>query len=52
MSDDDKKATDGAADEVDTPKHIGGSRSDAWNEYIGASTRNGTRLNAAFSQTF
>jgi hypothetical protein len=36
MSDDDKKATDGTADETDTLKHIGGSESDAWNVYIGA----------------
>jgi hypothetical protein len=36
MSDDDKKATEGTADEADTLKHIGGSRSDAWNEYIGS----------------
>jgi hypothetical protein len=36
MSDDDKEATNGAADEADTLKHIGGSRSDAWNNYIGA----------------
>ena len=50
MSDDAKKATQGtgekatngavkatsAADEADTLKHIGGSESDAWNEYIGS----------------
>jgi hypothetical protein len=36
MSDDDKKTTDGTADEADTLKHIGGSESDAWNNYIGA----------------
>jgi hypothetical protein len=30
MSDDDKKTTDGTADEADTLKHIGGSESDAW----------------------
>jgi hypothetical protein len=30
MSDDDKKATHGTADEADTLKHIGGSESDAW----------------------
>jgi hypothetical protein len=36
MSDDDKKTTDGTADEADTLKHIGGSESDAWNNHIGA----------------
>jgi hypothetical protein len=36
MSDDDKKATDGTADETNSLKHIGGSQSDAWNEYIGS----------------
>jgi hypothetical protein len=34
MNDNDKKTTDGVADEADTLKHIGGSRSDAWNAYI------------------
>jgi len=35
MSDDAGKATD-AASGADILKHIGGSRSDAWNEYIGS----------------
>jgi hypothetical protein len=29
MSDDDKKTTDGAADEADTLKHIGGTQSES-----------------------
>jgi hypothetical protein len=35
MSDDDKKAAEGTADETNSLKHIGGSQSDNWNEYIG-----------------
>jgi hypothetical protein len=36
MNGDDKKATDGTADGTNSLKHIGGSESDAWNNYIGA----------------